>query len=260
MVGRERNSKLPSPLKVCVCVCVCGRRGVVCWRRKWQPASVFLPGKSHGERSLAGYSPWAPKELDTTERLNNNNNNSNGNLSKLHRPECPVLRERCSSAGGPPKRNSADSACRLPWRWASGSSHLPEPRAGHWWGLGGPSHPQQQRPESPPACRLLTYQISCAHRAPLLPPPKGQRRGPPRSVRTQLLKGRRNAALSSGIGTAPRRECGAHGEARRGGVWRGRCAGARDAAPGDLEAGARAPCTSEARLAYWGLDFSLSAL
>ena len=28
------------------------------WRRKWQPVLVFLPGKSHGQRSLAGYSPW----------------------------------------------------------------------------------------------------------------------------------------------------------------------------------------------------------
>ena len=39
------------------------------WRRKWQPTSVFLPGKSHGQRSLAGYSPWDLKELDKTERL-----------------------------------------------------------------------------------------------------------------------------------------------------------------------------------------------
>ena len=36
------------------------------WRRKWQPTSVFLPGKSHGQRSLAGYNPWCFKELDTT--------------------------------------------------------------------------------------------------------------------------------------------------------------------------------------------------
>ena len=28
------------------------------WRRKWQPTLVFLPGKSHGQRSLVGYSPW----------------------------------------------------------------------------------------------------------------------------------------------------------------------------------------------------------
>ena len=39
------------------------------WRRKWQPAPVFLPGKSYGQRSLAGYSPWGRKELDMTERL-----------------------------------------------------------------------------------------------------------------------------------------------------------------------------------------------
>ena len=37
------------------------------WRRKWQPTPVFLPGKSHGQRSLVGYSLWGRTELDTTE-------------------------------------------------------------------------------------------------------------------------------------------------------------------------------------------------
>ena len=37
------------------------------WRRAWQPTPVFLPGESHGQRSLVGYSPWGHKELDTTE-------------------------------------------------------------------------------------------------------------------------------------------------------------------------------------------------
>ena len=37
-------------------------------RRKWQPTSVFLPGESHGQRSLVGYSPQGCKELDMTER------------------------------------------------------------------------------------------------------------------------------------------------------------------------------------------------
>ena len=32
------------------------------WRRKWQPTPVFLPGESHGQRSLAGYRPWGHKE------------------------------------------------------------------------------------------------------------------------------------------------------------------------------------------------------
>ena len=31
------------------------------WRRKWQPTPVFLPGESHGQRSLTGYSPWASR-------------------------------------------------------------------------------------------------------------------------------------------------------------------------------------------------------
>ena len=39
------------------------------WRRKWQATPIFLPGKAHGWRSLAGYSPWGRKESDTTERL-----------------------------------------------------------------------------------------------------------------------------------------------------------------------------------------------
>ena len=39
------------------------------WRRKWQPTPVFLPEKSHGQRSLADYSPWGHKELDRTEQL-----------------------------------------------------------------------------------------------------------------------------------------------------------------------------------------------
>ena len=36
--------------------------GKIPWRRKWQPTPVFLPGKSHGQRSLAGYNPWVAKE------------------------------------------------------------------------------------------------------------------------------------------------------------------------------------------------------
>ena len=32
--------------------------GKILWIRKWQPTPVFLPGKSHGQRSLAGFSPW----------------------------------------------------------------------------------------------------------------------------------------------------------------------------------------------------------
>ena len=41
--------------------------GKILWRRSWQPSLVFLPGESHGQRSLAGYSSWGHEELDTTE-------------------------------------------------------------------------------------------------------------------------------------------------------------------------------------------------
>ena len=39
------------------------------WRRKWQSTPVLLLGKSHGRRSMVGYSPWGRKESDTTEQL-----------------------------------------------------------------------------------------------------------------------------------------------------------------------------------------------
>ena len=42
------------------------------WKRKWQTTPVFLPGKSHGQRTLVGYSPQGCKESDMTERLNSN--------------------------------------------------------------------------------------------------------------------------------------------------------------------------------------------
>ena len=57
-------------------VCLqCGRPGFepwvgkIPWRRKWQSTPVLLPGKSHGQKSLVGYSLWGCKESDTTERL-----------------------------------------------------------------------------------------------------------------------------------------------------------------------------------------------
>ena len=61
--------------KASACQCRrCKRSGVdpwvgkISWNRKWQPPPVFLPGKSHGQRSLAGY-PCGHRELDMTERL-----------------------------------------------------------------------------------------------------------------------------------------------------------------------------------------------
>ena len=49
---------------ICVCVCVCVYNP---WRRAWPPTTVFLPGESHGRRSLVGYRPQSGKESDVTE-------------------------------------------------------------------------------------------------------------------------------------------------------------------------------------------------
>ena len=43
--------------------------GEIPWRREWLPMPAFLPGESHGQRSLAGYSPRGCKESETIERL-----------------------------------------------------------------------------------------------------------------------------------------------------------------------------------------------
>ena len=54
------------------CQCRRGKRfnpwveKILC-RRKWQHTSIFLPGESHGQRSLVVYSPWSLKELDISE-------------------------------------------------------------------------------------------------------------------------------------------------------------------------------------------------
>ena len=43
--------------------------GKMPWRRKWQPTPVFLPGGPHGQRSLAGYSPWDCTESEMTKHV-----------------------------------------------------------------------------------------------------------------------------------------------------------------------------------------------
>ena len=75
-----------------------GRRSRICgfspwvgkipWRRKQQSTPIFFPGNSHGQRSLAGYSPRGRKELDTTEQLNSKSSMS----ALLLEQNCWVIR------------------------------------------------------------------------------------------------------------------------------------------------------------------------
>ena len=62
------------------------------WRTKWPPTPVFLPGESHGQRSLAGYSPWGHKETDTTEQLSvytHTHTHTHSNIPCRHRHRNP---------------------------------------------------------------------------------------------------------------------------------------------------------------------------
>ena len=62
------NITVLKPLARASCL-QCGRPefnpwvGKILWKRQWQPTPVLLPGKSHGRRSLVGYSPWGRKRL-----------------------------------------------------------------------------------------------------------------------------------------------------------------------------------------------------
>ena len=58
--------------------------GKIPWRRTWQPTPVFLPGKSQGQRILAGYSPQGCKELDMTEASQHAQTDTLNKLKKNH--------------------------------------------------------------------------------------------------------------------------------------------------------------------------------
>ena len=100
-------------------ICQCRRRGFdlwlrkIPWRRAWQPTPVLLPGKSHGQRNLARYSPWGRKRVrHETKQLNNN--------SKQQQPEF----------GGHPEAPPRPFWARLSWTgWVS---FIPQP-APRWF-------------------------------------------------------------------------------------------------------------------------------
>ena len=62
-IKKWTKSRLVSAAEIWAVVMCCPN-----WRRKWQPTPVFLPGESHGQRSLVGYSPWVHKESEYTSK------------------------------------------------------------------------------------------------------------------------------------------------------------------------------------------------
>ena len=74
------------------------------WRRVWQPTPVFLPGESHGQRSLAGYSPWGRQESDRTDWLTHTHTHTHTPVQfSSVAQSCPTLCDpmNCSTSGLP---------------------------------------------------------------------------------------------------------------------------------------------------------------
>ena len=101
-----RHCGLPWRLSRKESACQCRRCGFdpwvrkIPWRTKWQPIPVFLPEKSHGQRSLVGYSPWGCKESDITEPLNNNRNSSLIMRDSSSQSTCSKSRGNCRKSEG----------------------------------------------------------------------------------------------------------------------------------------------------------------
>ena len=95
------------------------------WRRQWQPTPVFLPGKSNGQRSLVGCSPWGCEESDTTEWLHFHFSLScigEGNGNPL---QCSCLENpRDGGAWWAAVYGVAQSWTRLKWLSSSSSSSI----------------------------------------------------------------------------------------------------------------------------------------
>ena len=90
----------------------------ISWRRSWHPTPGFLPGESHGQRSLVGYSPWGRKESDMTEWLSAHSSNRGWLLThwSLGRDGWLSLDELTGAA------------CRRPWLWLLGEPLISFPR------------------------------------------------------------------------------------------------------------------------------------
>ena len=81
------------------------------WRKEWQPSPVFLPGESHGQRSLVDYSPWDCKESDTTEWLTQKQQKDTGYFPGASVVKnSPAMQETCRRLGFNPWVG------KIPWR------------------------------------------------------------------------------------------------------------------------------------------------
>ena len=114
-------------------------KGLFPWRRAWQRTPVFLPGESHGQRSLAGYSPGGRKESDTTEVT-----------AQRALPWCKYPTKHFLEEGGPtslaqsepPGGRPLEKLVRQTRVWKGGEGEAPHVWTGHPKTHRGPWTPQ----------------------------------------------------------------------------------------------------------------------
>ena len=117
--------------------------GKIPWRREWQPTPVFMPGKSHGPRSLVGYSPWGRKESDT---------GSDGNESAWNAGDLGSIPGLGRSSG---EGNGQPTPVFMP-----GESHGPRSLVGYSpWGC--KESDTTERPHCPGCCAKLLQLCLC---------------------------------------------------------------------------------------------------
>ena len=104
------------------------------WRTQWQPIPVLLHGKSHGQRSLVGCSPWGCEESDTTERLHSHVSLScigEGNGNPL---QCSCL-ENPRDGGAWWAAVYGVTQSRTWLKWLSSSSSIPSTNSMKLWAM-----------------------------------------------------------------------------------------------------------------------------
>ena len=89
--------------------------GKISWRREWLPTPVFWPVQFHGQKSLAGYSSWGHRDVDTTQRRTLS---FSARVWSLHPPEQSVrTRGDCRNTRGadlPDSWKGRSNGCRIP--------------------------------------------------------------------------------------------------------------------------------------------------
>ena len=102
------------------------------WRREQLLAPVFLPGKSHGRKSLVGYSPWGRKEADTTEMSTHARRTWTGNIRDEPGESCSAKSKKLLKQNKTHKK--AASPHTQSWRYVKGTQtklkEIPVAKAG----------------------------------------------------------------------------------------------------------------------------------